>query len=103
MRASDEPPDMFFHRHRGGRTAEGEVAEVLSGYDVAPGDHPYWSDGAPQSMLIDEVESLWSAIADRNDWQPFEAKILAVRRMGEAHGEPPAGHVGFAKAGPDTN
>jgi hypothetical protein len=35
-------------------------------------------------MLIDEVEAIWSAISERDDWAPFEAKIAAVRRMGEA-------------------
>ena len=35
-------------------------------------------------MHIDEVEAIWSAIAERNDWQPFEDKVTAVRRMGEA-------------------
>jgi hypothetical protein len=35
-------------------------------------------------MPIDEVEAIWSAIAERDDWSPFEAKIAAVRRMGEA-------------------
>ena len=46
--------------------------------------HPYWSDAAPCSMLIDEVEGVWAAIAENHDWSPFEAKIAAVRRMGEA-------------------
>jgi uncharacterized protein YdiU (UPF0061 family) len=46
--------------------------------------HPYWSDSAPCSMLIDEVESIWSAIADRDDWSPFESKIEAVRLLGDA-------------------
>jgi hypothetical protein len=45
-------------------------------------------------MLIDEVETIWAAIAERDDWQPLANKITAVRRMGEAMGEPPppAGH-----------
>ena len=46
--------------------------------------HPYWSDSAPCSMHIEEVEEIWSAIADRDDWQPFNDKVTAVRRMGEA-------------------
>ena len=46
--------------------------------------HPYWSDPAPCSMLIDEVEAIWAAIATSDDWAPFEAKIAAVRRFGEA-------------------
>ncbi len=51
---------------------------------IAPLTHPYWSDPQPCSMLIDEVESIWAAIADKDDWQPFEAKIAAIRRMGDA-------------------
>ena len=35
-------------------------------------------------MLIEEVEAIWAAIAERDDWAPFEAKIAAIRRMGEA-------------------
>ena len=49
-----------------------------------PLTHPYWSDPAPCTMLIDEVEAIWAAIAERDDWTPFEAKIAAVRRMGGA-------------------
>jgi hypothetical protein len=37
-------------------------------------------------MLIDEVEALWSAIDERDDWAPFETKVAAIRRMGEAMG-----------------
>ncbi|GAA0750401.1 YdiU family protein [Sphingomonas sp. ABOLD] len=64
-----------------------EFAEVRSRLaDYRPRkarDHVYWR-GAPRSMLIDEVESLWSAIAERDDWAPIEAKIAAIREMGEA-------------------
>ena len=35
-------------------------------------------------MLIEEVEAIWAAIAERDDWGPFEAKIAAIRRMGDA-------------------
>ena len=58
--------------------------EALTAY-TARSDraHPYWS-GEPCSMLIDEVEAIWSAIAERDDWAPFETKIEAVREMGEA-------------------
>jgi hypothetical protein len=35
-------------------------------------------------MHIDEVESIWSAIAENDDWGPFNAKIEAVRRLGDA-------------------
>jgi hypothetical protein len=35
-------------------------------------------------MQIEEVEAIWAAIAERDNWAPFDAKIAAVRRMGEA-------------------
>lgn len=47
-------------------------------------DHDYWRDANPCSMLIEEVEALWSAIDERDDWGPLEAKVAAIRRMGMA-------------------
>jgi len=35
-------------------------------------------------MHIEEVEEIWSAIAERDDWRPFEDKLRAIRRMGDA-------------------
>ena len=89
-------PDAFFFAHRGGRGAAGVLAEALAGYAPVADDHPYWSGETPQAMQIDEVEAIWAAIAARDDWQPLADKIVAVRAMGEAHGEPPppAGHAG---------
>ena len=95
MRGADIGPDAFFFRHRGGRDAAGPLADALAGHAPLPGaDHPYWSGAAPESMLIDEVEAIWDAIADRDDWDPLAAKIAGVRAMGAALGEPPvpAGH-----------
>lgn len=83
-------PDAFFHRHRGGRQIEGELADAFSGYAPLSSDHSYWSDGVPQTMLVEDVEAIWSAIAEDDDWTPLEAKIAAIRRVGEAHGTPPA-------------
>ncbi|WP_271439012.1 protein adenylyltransferase SelO family protein [Pontixanthobacter luteolus] len=96
MRETGESVDDFFYRNRAGKGSTGGVASVIAEYDPAGPDHPYWGEGAPQSMLIDEVETLWSAIAERDDWAPLQAKVDAVRRMGDAHGVPPrpAGHSG---------
>ncbi len=89
LRESGAQPDAFFFAHRGGRNTAGDLAEALSGYQAVESPHFYWAGGQPQSMLIDEVESIWSAIADRDDWAPLQAKVEAIRRMGDAHGEPP--------------
>jgi uncharacterized protein YdiU (UPF0061 family) len=67
-----------------------ELASRLEGRQ-RPAAHPYWSDLEPCSMHIDEVEAIWSAIAGRDDWTPFETKVAAIRRMGKAmieHGTP---------------
>ncbi len=89
MRERKIGPDVFFFAHRGGRDAEGPLAEALEGYRTVVDDHAYWQGDAPQAMLIDEVEAIWAAIAERDDWQPLEAKIAAVRVMGHAMGIPP--------------
>ncbi len=90
MREGKLGPDAFFFNHRGGRRAEGALAEALEGYEPLGSDHEYWSEGSPVSMLIDEVETLWDAIAQRDDWEPLNRKIADIRRMGDALGEPPA-------------
>lgn len=46
----------------------------------------YFSDAAPCSLLIDEIETIWSAIDASDDWGPFTAKVAAIRRMGLASG-----------------
>jgi uncharacterized protein YdiU (UPF0061 family) len=84
--------DRIFFDWRGGRDPGVEVypgeefrelAKLLEGREQ-PQSHPYWSDEAACSMHIDEVESIWLAIAERDDWRPFEDKVRAIRRMGEA-------------------
>jgi hypothetical protein len=45
-------------------------------------DAPYFKAARPCSLLIDEIEALWDAIAERDDWAPFNAKIEAIRTMG---------------------
>jgi hypothetical protein len=35
-------------------------------------------------MLIDEVEAIWTQIAEKDDWSALYAKVAAIRRMAEA-------------------
>jgi uncharacterized protein YdiU (UPF0061 family) len=83
--------DRFFFDWRGGRRPQGyegfdEIAAMVGSREPIPGalDHPYWSDPEPCSMHIEEVEAIWAAIDERDDWSPLHAKIAAMRRMGEA-------------------
>ncbi len=99
--ASRIDPDRFWFDWRGGSRRAASPADAV--YETAafadfrshigayacaaPPLHPYWNDPHPCTMLVAEVEWLWSAIAERDDWAPFHAKIAAIRRMGEAHRE----------------
>lgn len=87
-----QPIDRVFFDWRGGRDPGRELyseeefrdlARLLAGCKRTQ-SHPYWSDAAPCSMHIEEVEAIWSAIAENDDWRPFDDKVRAVRRMGEA-------------------
>ena len=94
LRRQDATIDRFFFDWRGGRMADGggadvgkeALSELMNGREALPGalDHDYWRDPAPCSMPIDEVEAIWAAIADSDDWGPFDSKIVAIRRMGSA-------------------
>jgi uncharacterized protein YdiU (UPF0061 family) len=90
--------DRFFFDWHGGNDPrlepyEGDefrrLAALLKGRERSA-THDYWSDEEPCSMHIDEVETIWSAIAERDDWSLLDSKVAAIRRMGEAHVETPA-------------
>ena len=87
-----QPIDRIFFDWRGGHDPGvknypadefRELAQQLKGRE-APKTHPYWSDDEPCSMHIDEVEAIWSAIDEQDNWQPFTDKVKALRRMGGA-------------------
>jgi uncharacterized protein YdiU (UPF0061 family) len=91
--------DRIFFDWRGGRDRGVELypsdpfralAKALEGRQ-RPQSHRYWSDPEPCSMHIDEVEAIWSAIDESDDWQPFEDKVNAIRRMGDAMRQDAAG------------
>ncbi|HWW63207.1 MAG TPA: YdiU family protein [Sphingomonadaceae bacterium] len=91
--------DRFFFDWAGGRRHGPSPADEIyrqdafAAFDMQVGAfdtardtrHPYWADAEPCSMHIDEVEAIWSRIAEADDWSAFDAKIAAIRRMGEAH------------------
>jgi uncharacterized protein YdiU (UPF0061 family) len=91
LAATEVPVDRFFFDAYGGALPPSydsqwdDVRAALAPFEPRPGarDHPYWQ-GEPCSMLIDEVEAIWAAIAERDDWAPFHAKIIAIRTMGAA-------------------
>ena len=58
----------------GFRTLFGSYAQAAS-VDLSS---PYFAWPEPEELLYDEIEALWSAIADGDDWSPFEAKLAAI-------------------------
>jgi serine/tyrosine/threonine adenylyltransferase len=90
--------DQFFFDWRGGKTRSpflnnphyqgdsfGAFAQLVGAFEPSgPLDHPYWSQAEPCSMLIDEVEFIWQAIAEKDDWTRLYSKIVAIRGMGDA-------------------
>jgi len=90
--------DRFFFDWRGGRLRNPDAAgryggeawdvfrEGIAGLDDEGACvHPYWAGAAPCSMHIDEVEAIWSAIDERDDWSPLHAKVEWIRTMRAAH------------------
>ena len=49
-----------------------------------PNFSSYYDAAGPCTLLIDEIESIWSAIAHGDDWSPFAEKISRIRARGEA-------------------
>jgi uncharacterized protein YdiU (UPF0061 family) len=85
--------DRFFFDAFGGDLPEtygepwADVRAALASYEPRKDrSHAYWS-GEPCSMLIDEVEAIWAPIAEHDDWAPLNAKVVAIRAMGEALAE----------------
>jgi uncharacterized protein YdiU (UPF0061 family) len=56
---------------------------MLATYTPRKARSDYWT-GEPCSMLIDEVEAIWSAIDERDDWAPLYTKVARIREMGVA-------------------
>jgi hypothetical protein len=84
--------DRIFFDWRGGRDPGAghypkeefrALAALLAGREQLR-SHPYWSEPEPCSMHIEEVETLWSAVAEHDDWEPIKRKVNTIRRMGEA-------------------
>jgi uncharacterized protein YdiU (UPF0061 family) len=87
------PIDTFFYYYRFGSQSafatpgENQMAftELLQKYTPADAHRDaYWTNGRICSMLINEVEDIWQAIAEKDDWQPLNDKVSAIRAMDRA-------------------
>jgi uncharacterized protein YdiU (UPF0061 family) len=46
--------------------------------------HAYFTGAEPEELLYDEIEAIWAAIADHDDWTPFEAKLSRINQAAQA-------------------
>ncbi|KIU28519.1 selenoprotein O [Sphingomonas melonis] len=90
MRASEVAIDRLFFDVFGGALPDSYGSEwndlraALAPYAPRKSrDHAYWQ-GGPCSLLIDEVEAIWTPIAEADDWSRLHAKVAAIRAMGDA-------------------
>ena len=54
---------------------------LLAGYETERPErlaNSYFARAQPEELLYDEIEALWAAIVERDDWDPFEAKLTAI-------------------------
>jgi uncharacterized protein YdiU (UPF0061 family) len=50
---------------------------------------PYFQRAEPEELLIDEIETIWAAIADLDDWGPFSAKLTSIEAARQGWGYSP--------------
>jgi serine/tyrosine/threonine adenylyltransferase len=93
MRESGMQPDRFLFAARQGSLSGTGVVEdftrLLADVPRVTDTHEYWQGDTPQSMVIEEMEAVWSGIDRDDDWTGFDAAVAAQRRMGDAHGPAP--------------
>jgi uncharacterized protein YdiU (UPF0061 family) len=102
MQEHDLSPDEFFHRYRGGHGAPKPLAEALGARTGAAGNAPAPPPGSgPVTLVHTEVDRIWSAIAERDDWSPLQEHVARIRTLGSAIGPPPEplGHARSSTAG----
>ncbi len=46
--------------------------------------HNYFKNDRPCTLLIDEIETIWSHIAENDDWTTFDAKLKEIEVMRQA-------------------
>ena len=64
------------------------VHAALAAHEPAPGirlDHTYFTRKMPCTMLIDQVEDIWTPIAEADDWSVFHGRLNEIADMREAY------------------
>ncbi|HVM99542.1 MAG TPA: YdiU family protein [Caulobacteraceae bacterium] len=62
---------------------------ALAGYEMERPERlasPYFAQVEPEELLYDEIEAIWAAIAERDDWAPFATKLDRVEAARQGWG-----------------
>ncbi|PXA99080.1 YdiU family protein [Nostoc sp. 3335mG] len=106
LSASKAPYEQFFFDWRGGAvSAERAARSPAAGFyasdafrpvadaleTFAPSAdanlaHPYFGRQKPRTMLIDEMEAIWTPIAESDDWGLFRQALGEIAEMRQAYG-----------------
>jgi uncharacterized protein YdiU (UPF0061 family) len=99
LEASEVGFDDFFFDMYGGKAREGRALSgprarhyvgprwdvlraAMATYEPVLAAPPaYFEGGGPTTLVIDEIERVWDAIASRDDWGPFYEKVEAIREI----------------------
>lgn len=85
LRRSQMPYERLFYD----AYATGQVPGLDLDLAPRPGatrEHAYFARGKPCTLLVDDVETVWAPIAERDDWSAFTAKLDEIALMAAAHG-----------------
>lgn len=58
--------------------------EGFTAADPSRLEHPYFQGKEPCTMLIDEVEEIWTSIAESDDWTKLDQKLTAIAVLRDA-------------------
>lgn len=83
LERTKQPWEPFFHRWFGGRASdadsgegEGDWAARLRRYE--PVRDEFAGLDTPCDLLYEEIEAIWEAIDERDDWRPFNEKLHRI-------------------------
>ena len=93
LRTSSVPLDDTLHRAFGGREWPGgedwsdvcDQAQDFEPVDANRLTHSYFQGSSACSLVYDEIEALWTPIADSDDWSEFEKKLAETEDMRTAY------------------
>lgn len=73
----------FFDSHSKRRLPE-RIKEGFAAFEISDQKligHPYFAQTKPVTLLIDEIETIWQAIDEKDDWSLFENKLQSIRQI----------------------